>query len=94
MKLETDFAISHYVGKVSYQTDSFLDKNRDYVVIDHYNLMSSSKSKCSFIVGLFPALAEESSRSSYKLSSVAPRFKQQLQAQQSLIRPLCKAKLS
>ncbi|MFS7907136.1 putative myosin ATPase [Helianthus anomalus] len=70
---ETDFAISHYAGKVSYQTDSFLDKNRDYVVVDHCNLMSSSK--CSFIAGLFPALAEESSRSSYKFSSVASRFK-------------------
>ncbi|MFS7949910.1 putative myosin ATPase [Helianthus anomalus] len=75
---ETDFAISHYAGKVSYQTDSFLDKNRDYVVVDHRNLMSSSK--CSFIVGLFAALAEKSSRSSYKFSSVASRFEQQLQA--------------
>ncbi|MFS7944635.1 putative myosin ATPase [Helianthus anomalus] len=75
---ETDFTISHYAGKVNYQTDSFLDKNRDYVVIDHCNLMSSSK--CGFIAGLFPALAEESSRSSYKFSSVASRFKQQLQA--------------
>ncbi|KAD5317633.1 hypothetical protein E3N88_17579 [Mikania micrantha] len=75
---ETDFTISHYAGKVNYQTDSFLDKNRDYVVIDHCNLMSSSK--CGFIAGLFPALPEESSRSSYKFSSVASRFKQQLQA--------------
>nr|XP_043620465.1 myosin-15 [Erigeron canadensis] len=75
---ETDFTISHYAGKVNYQTDSFLEKNRDYVVIDHCNLMSSSK--CTFIAALFPALPEESSRSSYKFSSVASRFKQQLQA--------------
>nr|GEV28813.1 myosin-15 isoform X1 [Tanacetum cinerariifolium]GEV32066.1 myosin-15 isoform X1 [Tanacetum cinerariifolium] len=75
---ETDFTISHYAGKVNYRTDSFLDKNRDYVVIDHCNLMSSSK--CGFIAGLFPALPEASSRSSYKFSSVASRFKQQLQA--------------
>ncbi|KAJ9548305.1 hypothetical protein OSB04_020848 [Centaurea solstitialis] len=68
---ETDFT-------VNYQTDSFLDKNRDYVVVDHCNLLSSSK--CCFIAGLFPALPEESSRSSYKFSSVASRFKQQLQA--------------
>lgn len=59
--------------QVNYQTDSFLDKNRDYVVIDHCNLMSSSK--CGFIANLFPALPEESSRSSYKFSSVASRFK-------------------
>ncbi|KAL6534061.1 hypothetical protein OROHE_013894 [Orobanche hederae] len=75
---ETDFTISHYAGKVNYQTESFLDKNRDYVVVEHCNLLASSR--CPFIVGLFPPLPEESSRSSYKFSSVASRFKQQLQA--------------
>lgn len=75
---ETDFTISHYAGKVTYQTDTFLDKNRDYVVVEHHSLLSSSK--CPFIAGLFPSLPQESSRSSYKFSSVASRFKQQLQA--------------
>lgn len=75
---ETDFTISHYAGKVTYQTNTFLEKNRDYVVVEHCNLLSSSK--CPFVAGLFPLLSEESSRSSYKFSSVASRFKQQLQA--------------
>ncbi|PQP99256.1 myosin-15 [Prunus yedoensis var. nudiflora] len=75
---ETDFTMSHYAGKVTYHTDSFLDKNRDYVVVEHCNLLSSSK--CPFVAGLFCSLPEESSRSSYKFSSVATRFKQQLQA--------------
>ncbi|KAK4397650.1 Myosin-15 [Sesamum angolense] len=75
---ETDFTISHYAGKVNYQTETFLDKNRDYVVVEHCNLLASSR--CRFISGLFPPLPEESSRSSYKFSSVASRFKQQLQA--------------
>ncbi|KAI5669604.1 hypothetical protein M9H77_19457 [Catharanthus roseus] len=75
---ETDFTMSHYAGKVTYQTETFLEKNRDYVVVEHCNLLSSSK--CSFVAGLFPSLPEESSRSSYKFSSVASRFKQQLQA--------------
>ncbi|OVA09470.1 IQ motif [Macleaya cordata] len=71
---ETDFTVSHYAGKAY----SFLDKNRDYVVVEHCNLLSSSK--CSFVAGLFASSPEESSRSSYKFSSVASRFKQQLQA--------------
>ncbi|CAN1217160.1 XI-I [Linum perenne] len=75
---ETDFALSHYAGKVTYQTDTFLEKNRDYVVLEHCNLLSSSK--CAFVAGLFSSSPEESSRSSYKFSSVATRFKQQLQA--------------
>ncbi|XWS72374.1 hypothetical protein CRYUN_Cryun02cG0034700 [Craigia yunnanensis] len=63
---------------VTYHTDTFLDKNRDYVVVEHCNLLASSK--CPFVAGLFPSPPEESSRSSYKFSSVATRFKQQLQA--------------
>ncbi|RZC68060.1 hypothetical protein C5167_031318 [Papaver somniferum] len=78
---QTDFTVSHYAGKaghVTYQTDIFLDKNRDYVVVEHCNLLSASK--CSFLAGLFPSESDASSKSSYKFSSVASRFKQQLQA--------------
>ncbi|OEL32339.1 Myosin-15 [Dichanthelium oligosanthes] len=75
---ETDFTISHYAGKVTYQTDSFLEKNRDYIVAEHCNLLSSSR--CPFVSGLFISLPEESIRSSYKFSSVASRFKGVLEA--------------
>ena len=59
--------------QVTYQTDSFLEKNRDYIVAEHCNLLSSSR--CPFVSGLFTSLPEESIRSSYKFSSVASRFK-------------------
>ncbi|XP_059632269.1 myosin-8-like [Cornus florida] len=72
----TDFTIRHYAGDVTYQTDFFLDKNKDYVVAEHQALLSASK--CSFVSGLFPHLSEESSKS--KFSSIGSRFKQQLQA--------------
>ncbi|KAL2345815.1 hypothetical protein Fmac_007100 [Flemingia macrophylla] len=72
----TNFTISHYAGEVQYQSDQFLDKNKDYVVAEHQDLLSASK--CSFVAGLFPPLPEETSKSS-KFSSIGSRFKLQLQ---------------
>ncbi|XP_021768866.1 myosin-9-like [Chenopodium quinoa] len=72
----TDFTIAHYAGEVQYQSDQFLDKNKDYVVPEHQDLLSASK--CSFVAGLFPVIAEETTKSS-KFSSIASRFKLQLQ---------------
>uniref|UniRef100_A0A803NTC5 Uncharacterized protein n=1 Tax=Cannabis sativa TaxID=3483 RepID=A0A803NTC5_CANSA len=73
----TSFTISHYAGEVTYQADHFLDKNKDYVVAEHQDLLTASR--CSFVAGLFPASAEESSKSS-KFSSIGSRFKLQLQS--------------
>ncbi|XAR48898.1 Myosin ATPase [Bertholletia excelsa] len=73
----SDFTICHYAGDVTYQTEYFLDKNKDYVVAEHQALLSASR--CSFVSSLFPSLPEESSKSS-KFSSIGSRFKQQLQA--------------
>ncbi|XP_023898753.2 myosin-9 [Quercus suber] len=72
----TDFTISHYAGEVLYQSDQFLDKNKDYVVPEHQDLLDDSK--CPFVAGLFPPLPEETSKSS-KFSSIGSRFKLQLQ---------------
>uniref|UniRef100_A0A1J3K8C5 Myosin-5 n=1 Tax=Noccaea caerulescens TaxID=107243 RepID=A0A1J3K8C5_NOCCA len=71
----TDFTISHYAGEVTYQSNYFIDKNKDYIVAEHQALFTASN--CSFVAGLFHALHEDSSRSS-KFSSIGSRFKQQL----------------
>ncbi|KAH9699062.1 Myosin-11 [Citrus sinensis] len=73
----TDFAIAHYAGEVMYQSDQFLDKNKDYVVPEHQDLLSASN--CPFVAGLFPPLPEETSKSS-KFSSIGSRFKGVLEA--------------
>ncbi|KAG4996070.1 hypothetical protein JHK84_027115 [Glycine max] len=73
----SDFTICHYAGDVTYQTELFLDKNKDYVVAEHQALLYVSK--CPFVSGLFPPSPEESSKQS-KFSSIGSRFKQQLQA--------------
>ncbi|MCD7450736.1 hypothetical protein HAX54_008297 [Datura stramonium] len=77
----TDFTIAHYAGEVLYQSDLFLDKNKDYVVPEHQDLLSASK--CPFVAGLFPPVSEESTKSSAKsskFSSIGSRFKLQLQS--------------
>ncbi|WCJ21670.1 myosin putative [Euphorbia peplus] len=71
----SDFTIVHYAGEVQYQSDQFLDKNKDYVVPEHQDLLSASK--CFFVSGLFPPPPEDSAKSS-KFSSIGTRFKQQL----------------
>nr|DAD49059.1 TPA_asm: hypothetical protein HUJ06_018996 [Nelumbo nucifera] len=73
----TSFTISHYAGEVTYQADLFLDKNKDYVVAEHQDLLTASK--CPFVAALFPPLPAESSKSS-KFSSIGSRFKLQLQS--------------
>jgi myosin-5 len=67
----TAFTIQHYAGEVTYQSDHFLDKNRDYVVVEHQELLNAST--CSFVSGLFPSVQEENTKSSK--SSIANRFK-------------------
>jgi myosin-5 len=61
---------SHF--QVQYQSDHFLDKNKDYVVPEHQDLLGVSK--CPFVAGLFPPLPVETSKSS-KFSSIGSRFK-------------------
>ncbi|KAG4131257.1 hypothetical protein ERO13_D09G195300v2 [Gossypium hirsutum] len=73
----TDFTICHYAGDVTYQTELFLDKNKDYVVSEHQALLNASE--CSFVSSLFPPSPEESSKTT-KFSSIGSSFKQQLQA--------------
>ncbi|KAM7256748.1 hypothetical protein ACFE04_012489 [Oxalis oulophora] len=72
----SEFTVVHYAGEVQYQSEQFLDKNKDYVVAEHQDLLSSSK--CSFVAGLFPPSSEDSAKSS-KFSSIGSRFKIQLQ---------------
>ncbi|XP_047338163.1 myosin-12 isoform X2 [Impatiens glandulifera] len=73
----TDFTINHYAGDVTYQSDQFLDKNKDYVVAEHQALLNAST--CTFVANLFPPSQEETSKQS-KFSSIGTRFKQQLQS--------------
>lgn len=63
-------------SQVQYQSDQFLDKNKDYVVPEHQDLLAASK--CSFVQGLFPPVPEETNKSSNKsskFSSIGTRFK-------------------
>lgn len=58
--------------QVTYQADQFLDKNKDYVVAEHQDLLNASS--CPFVASLFPPLPQETAKSS-KFSSIGSRFK-------------------
>ena len=76
--------------QVTYQTDLFLDKNKDYVVPEHQELLNASK--CAFVASLFPPLPEDSTKSS-KFSSIGTGFKvcwvSFISLPFSLLHPLC-----
>lgn len=63
---------SFLLKQVTYQADLFLDKNKDYVVAEHQDLLIASSD--TFVAGLFPRLPEETS-SKTKFSSIGSRFK-------------------
>lgn len=50
---QTAFTIQHYAGPVTYQTENFLDKNKDFVVAEHQQLLEASS--IPFIQQLFAA---------------------------------------
>lgn len=58
--------------QVTYQTEFFLDKNKDYVVPEHQATLIAST--CPFVSGLFLPLPEDSSKQT-KFSSIGARFK-------------------
>lgn len=50
---QTEFTIAHYAGPVTYRTDNFLDKNKDFVVAEQQELLGNSS--YAFVQALFPA---------------------------------------
>lgn len=64
------FQIDHYAGKVLYATLALMDKNKDFTIAEHRNLLASSSlefarcglavciviSVCTYLVGVFPVL--------------------------------------
>jgi myosin V len=83
---QSDFTIAHYAGEVTYRTENFLVKNRDFIVAEHQALMAGSNQQ--FVKELFPSEDAGTAAgntpggagggSSYKFSSVGSRFKRQL----------------
>ena len=63
-----------FLLQVTYQTDLFLDKNIDYAVNEHQDLLHASTSP--FVSSLFPP-SEESTKSnkSTKFTSIGSSFK-------------------
>jgi myosin-5 len=72
-----EFTIQHYAGNVQYDTLNFLEKNKDFIVLEHQELLGDSTE--AFVRGLYPAEPDAPSGvQSFKFSSVSSRFSKQL----------------
>jgi len=84
-KAQGSFIVWHYAGAVMYNSELLLDKNKDYLVAEHQELMAGSS--LPFLAALLEshiapaphqATGGRSSRSAFKLSTVGDRFRKQL----------------
>eukprot|EP01018_Ginkgo_biloba_P029726 Gb_18086 [translate_table: standard] len=69
----SEFIIEHSYDNVTYNTDMFLDKNKDHIVAEHHDLLRASK--CTFVASLFPPPQDPEYS---KISSIATCFKKEL----------------
>ena len=90
---QTAFALEHYAGEVVYESEHFLEKNKDFVILDHQKLFADSKEgllRSMFVdsspdsngsgsgVGGGNPGGSRASKSAMKFSSVGASFKAQL----------------
>ena len=79
-KWPTCFEVNHYAGPVRYNTEKMIEKNKDYVVLEHTRLAESSKS--TFIKELLLVQnaneSQSQKKSTFKLKTVTSHFTAQL----------------
>ncbi|KAL0491680.1 myosin heavy chain [Acrasis kona] len=74
---DTLFTVKHYADPVTYDTQLFLDKNRDYIVPDQLSTLESST--FDLVLKLFKKDANaKSSSQNFQFASVAAQFKESL----------------
>ena len=82
------FEVRHYAGPVMYDTTHMIEKNKDYIVLEHTNLAKSSTS--NFLQVLFLAGCEDvgdsKTKTTFKLRTVSSIFSKQLK---ELMSALC-----
>ena len=40
---QVDFTLNHYAGDVTYESENFIEKNKDYAILEHTEVLSTSE---------------------------------------------------
>ena len=78
---QTAFTLSHYAGDVTHESENFLDKNKDFFIQEHEDILARGSHE--ELKSMFASSGDETdgsnrSKSSTKFKSVSARFKKQL----------------
>ncbi|KYQ93219.1 myosin-5b [Tieghemostelium lacteum] len=82
----TAFILNHYAGPVTYNTEQFLIKNKDFIISEQLLVLQESKSE--YLIDIFQKMNSKdgnSKNSTFKFVSVSSQFKESLNSLMKLI---------
>ena len=86
---QVDFTLNHYAGDVTYESENFIEKNKDYAILEHTEVLSTSETNILRLIfeekeneildeGNKKPPPPRTKKSAMKFTSIGSSFKHQL----------------